>query len=500
MEGSRLSLAIIGAGISGIITAKHASAENYEITMFEKKSSLGGVWSSQGFAWPHLETNITKFTMDLLCSRWLMIDDLYPSKKEVHDYIENIAKGFDLEKYIKFNSCVSLVKQNPDLTFTVQWIDGDGNLKEEKFNRVIVAVGKSNKIDYGGFEIYRNKQNGCLVEIIHAGEYQNTDIFKNKKVMVLGHGHSAAQLSSEISKVADSLINVFRNPHFILQKNAFSDKYQKVIPTEIILSSTRKQRKMNESLSLVQSYLSLIKLFSSLTQQNSIHPALFIDENSQNMPGLSIADHYLNDVKEGKFHIIKTFIEKIEGKKITLANNEAFDIDILLLGTGYYEDLSFLDKELQNILEYNPKIKKRPLDLDISFVYNRKIKNLAFVGAMASSTIFSTNNFQALVALQYLKNQDNYEEFYKRLENIKTPIRYSDLQGYNDILATEVGFLPDFDFVQKIDEELYEYIMDGPYLIQHYFLKEKNYATSLWDKNAEFIKNFNRNLKSSRIL
>lgn len=499
MEGNRLSLAIIGAGISGIITAKHASVENYEITIFERKSSLGGIWSSQGFAWSHLETNISKYTMDLLCSRWLMTDNLYPVKKEVSEYIESIAKGFDLEKYIKFNAVVSLVKQSPDSSFTIQWSDSEGNLKEEKFNQVIVAVGKSNKIDYGGFEIYRNKQNGCLVDIIHSGEYQNTDFFKNKNVMVLGNGHSAAQLSSEISKVANSLINVFRNPHFIVQRNVFSEKYQKVIPTEIIISYTRKERKMNESLSLFQNYLGLIKLFSSLTPQNAIHPDLFIDENIQNMPGMSIADNYLKDVKEGKFRIIKSFIEKIDGKKVVLANNDTFDIDILLLGTGFYEDLSFLDKELLNILEYNPKNKKKPLELDISFVYNRKIKNLAFVGAMASTTIFSTNNFQALVALQYLKYQDNYEEFYKRLESIQTPIRYSDVPGYNDILAREVGFLPDFDFIEKNDKELYEYIIDGPYLIQHYFLKEKNYGTSVWDKNAEFIKNFNRDLKSSRI-
>jgi len=492
------NLAIIGAGLSGLVAAKHALSQDYDnIVILEKKSTLGGIWSPEGYAWPGLSCNISKFSMIFPYFQFFETDDLYPKTDVVFDYLDEIAEAFNIKKHIKFETNVDFVIQNPDLSFKIHWTDKNGK-HEQNFDRVIVAGGKMNKMDYGNFEKYRNKQNGCLLEIMHTGEYKSSDTFKNKRVMVLGVGHSSTQLCSEICKVSSDLINVFRNPHFVMPRIIYQEKYKKVIPREFIYLSTRAGRIPKENLNRNEIIRLNNKLFSQFSNQNDIHPDLYIPPDSEKRFGLSVADEYLENVKQGKFKVIKSNIKEIIGSNVILENGQMFEIDILMLGIGYLEDFSYLDEKIQKILEYNPYNKFRPLNLDLSYVYNRNIRNLAFVGVQTAPTIWSTHDFQAMVAIQYLKHQDNYDEFYKRLEEVKQPFVYSDSTGYIELMAKELDWIPDFEFIKKNDVELFDYVMNGPYLVHHFMLKERNYGTKIWEKNAEFIRRFNRELKQKR--
>ena len=37
-------VAILGAGISGLVSAKHLKAAGLEVTIYERNSGVGGVW------------------------------------------------------------------------------------------------------------------------------------------------------------------------------------------------------------------------------------------------------------------------------------------------------------------------------------------------------------------------------------------------------------------------------------------------------------------------
>lgn len=41
---SQLNIAVIGAGASGLTTARHAIAQGHYVTVFEQNDQLGGVW------------------------------------------------------------------------------------------------------------------------------------------------------------------------------------------------------------------------------------------------------------------------------------------------------------------------------------------------------------------------------------------------------------------------------------------------------------------------
>lgn len=51
-------VAVIGAGISGVVAAAHLNKENIEVTVFERSSAAGGVWSVYiPMAWLKLTTS-----------------------------------------------------------------------------------------------------------------------------------------------------------------------------------------------------------------------------------------------------------------------------------------------------------------------------------------------------------------------------------------------------------------------------------------------------------
>ena len=55
------TIGVIGAGISGLVTAKTCLEYGYKVLVFEKEKELGGVWASSR-RYPGVETQNTKDT------------------------------------------------------------------------------------------------------------------------------------------------------------------------------------------------------------------------------------------------------------------------------------------------------------------------------------------------------------------------------------------------------------------------------------------------------
>lgn len=43
-NSSVLSVAVVGAGVSGLCSAKHAIAQGFNVTVFEQTEEIGGIW------------------------------------------------------------------------------------------------------------------------------------------------------------------------------------------------------------------------------------------------------------------------------------------------------------------------------------------------------------------------------------------------------------------------------------------------------------------------
>ncbi|OKL60201.1 hypothetical protein UA08_04601 [Talaromyces atroroseus] len=181
-------VAIIGAGPSGLVTAKtllhHYPKGRFEPVIFDSKPTVGGLWavtrpdasnsitndgtdpSSTDFIDCFMRTNLSRFTVSFSDHSWETENhrardsdqDLFPQAWEVGDYLTSYAARFLPEKQgiLRLSCRVVRTRRNPDSTaakrWTVEWVeegsttniaqskDADG-LLSESFDYLVVASG-----------------------------------------------------------------------------------------------------------------------------------------------------------------------------------------------------------------------------------------------------------------------------------------------------------------------------------------------------------------------
>ena len=110
-------LAVIGCGISGVLTAKAALENNFDVVIFEQNSEIGGIWSNFGHAWPGMIANSSKFAFNLSDFQWPGVSELFPSRSQVQEFIHQYCKTFDLLSRIKYSSKINLITLLRNLFF-----------------------------------------------------------------------------------------------------------------------------------------------------------------------------------------------------------------------------------------------------------------------------------------------------------------------------------------------------------------------------------------------
>ncbi|HET9432093.1 MAG TPA: NAD(P)-binding protein, partial [Chitinophagaceae bacterium] len=96
------TIGIIGAGLSGIVTAKTCIDYGYEVKVFEKEPELGGVWASTR-RYPGITTQNPK---DTYCFTELPMPKHFPewpTGGQVQSYLSDYAKKFNVFPRILFS-------------------------------------------------------------------------------------------------------------------------------------------------------------------------------------------------------------------------------------------------------------------------------------------------------------------------------------------------------------------------------------------------------------
>jgi cation diffusion facilitator CzcD-associated flavoprotein CzcO len=485
------TLAIIGGGVSGICSAKWAKHEGYQVTVFEKNDTLGGNWRDDSIIWPNMETNTSKYALSLYDYRLGGSDSVYITKEQFYRHIKSYVKDFEVEKLFKFSckvTCVKRVGQKVQITF-----NKNNTEYKELFDYVIICTGMFGIPEYQNYGDSKTD-----IKIIHSKDYKYPHEYIGKNVMVIGNSHSGNEICADICKSAKKVYNLYRRPYWIFNKFEFNEKLNKTVPVDIF--RTKRPPKFDKSIPLSEINKFKNNRMISNSNQNKIHKHLAIEPDCEEFPHFSISEKYLDFVKMG-------LIQPIRGGVVSLGQNslsietfekellELKDIDVIILCFGYRTDLSFLDQEILEIIEYNQDDRLMPFIL-YKGIYHPKLPNIGFVG-FGRGLLLAIGEFQARCVLRHFRNPfpniTDYDLTHsKGLRSMtKRPQSAKTFYDYFYELAEDLNSQPDYDKIKGVDPELYHMITNGPFLPHVFWINENDINSK---KNIDEIKRINKSL------
>ncbi|KAI1321100.1 putative dimethylaniline monooxygenase [Xylariaceae sp. FL0255] len=346
MAKEKQTVAVIGAGSSGLSMLKTLREDGFKATCYERRTQVGGLWAytedkAMTTALRSTMANISKYTCGM--SDFPMPDKYphYMAQWDFQEYMETYAKHFDLLKDIVFGATLKKVTRNDTDTKWRLEFQVDGQPRIEEFDKVALCHGYQTAPDMPEWE-GSEKYEGIL---IHSQVYRSPADFKGKKVVVVGFGPTAADIISEIIPVASKVYTSHRRGAFLFPR------LRNGTPTDLMVNWRRRQI----GLFLQRTLPRFTRWIGDIALASLQHKAYGKFDPSWRLepfpsPTLSLAgtsDSILPFLKDGSLETIGGFRRFTGPHSLELSDGTVLDdVDAVIFATGYTADFSvtpFLD-------------------------------------------------------------------------------------------------------------------------------------------------------------
>ena len=200
-----MRVAIIGAGVAGLATAKVLTQAGHEVVVFDKTPDVGGVWSRTR-RYPGLTTQSPKAQYSLSDFPMPKSYPEWPSGEQIQAYLAQYAAHFSLDQALRLNAEVVAARPSGDgwiLDTRDAGAAAGGATTTAGFDRVVVANGvfcEPAIPDFPG----RDEFAAAGGQLLAGTELHEAEQARGKHVLVVGYGKSACDVTVPISAVAAS--------------------------------------------------------------------------------------------------------------------------------------------------------------------------------------------------------------------------------------------------------------------------------------------------------
>lgn len=340
---------VIGAGISGVTTAKALAELDLEFDAFELGSELGGIWRydndngrSAAYASLHIDTSKGRFAFSdhPVPKHW----PAYLHHTQVLEYLESYAERFGLrERFTYRTEVVSVEPVGHVWDVTTRDLD-TGAETTSTYRAVIVASGHhwspNLPVTEGPF----------AGEIIHARTYRTPEPYIGKDVVVVGVGNTGVDLASELSWHAKSVTLSTRSGAHVLPRFLFG-------------------RPVDQWSSRASSRLPVA------VQRSIYHAMLFASRGRQASYGFptpegpllaqhpTVSQDVLRLVKDGQITVTRG-ISRTTEDAVVFVDGSSTPADAIIYATGYRIEFPFLG-DLVTIADNRVALYKRVVEPDL---------------------------------------------------------------------------------------------------------------------------------------
>lgn len=315
---------VVGAGPAGLAMSRALIRHGLDFDCFERHKEVGGIWDQANPGSPMYDS------AHFISSRRLSGFHGYPMPSEFPDYphhsrvlayLKDFAYAYGLGERV--TTSVAVEQAQPRQAGGWDVLLGNGELRH--YQNLICANGTTwspNRPQLAG------EFAGTL---IHSSEYRSTDIFRHRRVLVVGSGNSGVDIACDAASTAAAAWISMRRGYHVIPKHLFG------LPADVF-----GERRPRPPLKVAQAVLPrLVRMQNGTLESYGLpkpdhrmfesHPIV----NSQIFHHLSHGDLR-----------VKPDVERLDGNEVHFADGSCEAVDVMVLATGYRFDIPYLDPEL----------------------------------------------------------------------------------------------------------------------------------------------------------
>lgn len=211
-------VAIIGAGMSGLVAAVRLRQAGVDVVIVEKNDDVGGTWYENRY--PGCRVDVSNLFYSYSFAQRDDWPEHYSSQSVLLDYFRRVADETGVRDLVRFETEVSSMAFDDDTATWTLDVVGPGGVEDRiEANAVISAVGQLNRPqlpDIPGVERFTGPA-------FHSARWDHGVDLAGKRVAVIGTGASAAQFIPRVAEVAGHLTVFQRTPAWFIPSPQYTD-------------------------------------------------------------------------------------------------------------------------------------------------------------------------------------------------------------------------------------------------------------------------------------
>ena len=400
------TVGIVGAGVSGLVTAKTLLAQGLRCTLFERNQVLGGVWTD---GYSNFGVQVQKELYEF--PDWPLPEGTpnFTPGPVIQKYLADYADHFGITEHIRFGVSVDRLEPRGDAgqdakgPWTLAYSDARGT-HEEDFDLVVVCIGLYSNVpnmpEFPG-------QDGFEGEILHISGVKSRTPLEGKRVAVVGFGKSATDVALESAAVAEATHIIFREPHWPVPQ-----KLAGILPfkwgmlarlTSTLLPPYQRPSQVERAVHglgkpLVWLWWRLVEILlffqcrlgTRFGTREDLVPRTPIEVDCFGESTMVPWPAFYRLVRRGAVTAHRAEIVEYAPDGLILSNGDKLDVDLVVLGTGWRTDYGLLPEGVRARLGMAD---------DGFYLYRHMLQpalpNLAFIGSAATICSILTYSLQA---------------------------------------------------------------------------------------------------------
>lgn len=386
--------AVIGAGCSGLVTARALLQVGLEPVVFELGSQVGGLWvfdndSGTSSAYRSLRINTSRPETELaefpMPASW----GDYPSHERIAEYLAAYAAHFELTRHVRFRTAVVHAEPAANGGYLLDLRDLEtGAVQREHFDALVVASGHHHTprlpvpMPPGTFS----------GSVLHAHDYRSPDAplaLRSKDVLVVGLGNSAVDIACELAHASGARVTISaRRGAWILPKYLFGKPIDQGALVPRWLPGKLRRRIVTGAFSLLRGSMGRHGLPTPDHLIGEAHPTL-----SDELPSL---------VRAGRIGV-RPAIAEFDGVTVRFVDGTSDEFAAIVYCTGYEVSFPYLSPAHVGVVDN---------ELPLYFrVFHPEHRHLFFVGlAQTIGAILPVAREQAALVAEHLAGKYHLPE------------------------------------------------------------------------------------------